>query len=87
MLLTPKLPLAALVAVGAVAFTQAGSSEAVAKSKCHPNYKGACLKSTASDYDCAGGGGNGPYYVSVTVRVVGSDPFRLDADHDGLGCE
>ena len=35
----------------------------------------------------AGGSGNGPNYVYVTVRVVGSDPFRLDADHDGLGCE
>ena len=33
------------------------------------------------------GSGNGPNYVYGTVRVVGSDPFGLDRDHDGLGCE
>jgi hypothetical protein len=54
--------------------------------KCHPSYKGACLDPLASDYDCAGGSGNGPKYTGV-VRVVGTDVFRLDADGDGLGCE
>jgi hypothetical protein len=58
-----------------------------AKRKCHPNYKGACLKRNAGDYDCAGGSGNGPNYVRGPIRVVGADPFRLDADHDGIGCE
>lgn len=57
------------------------------KRKCHPNYKGACLKINAGDYDCAGGSGNGPNYVRGPVRVVGKDPFRLDADRDGIGCE
>jgi hypothetical protein len=31
------------------------------------------------DVDCAD--------IPVTVRVVGSDPHRLDGDGDGLGCE
>jgi hypothetical protein len=54
--------------------------------KCHPSYKGACLDPKASDYDCLGGSGNGPKYTGK-VRVVGPDPFRLDADGDGWGCE
>ena len=41
----------------------------------------------ASDYDCAGGSGDGPEYVYGTVTVTGSDPYGLDADNDGSGCE
>ena len=55
-------------------------------SDCHPSYKGACLDPSASDYDCAGGEGNGPEYTGL-VRVVGSDEYGLDADGDGIGCE
>jgi hypothetical protein len=40
----------------------------------------------ASDYDCAGGTGDGPEYTGP-VRVTGSDPYGLDADGDGYGCE
>jgi hypothetical protein len=58
-----------------------------AKHKCDPNYKGRCLKPNVSDYDCAGGSGNGPYYVSGPFRSVGNDHYRLDADHDGIACE
>ena len=54
---------------------------------CHPSYEGACLDPTASDYDCAGGSGNGPRYVQGLVKVRPPDPFDLDADNDGLGCE
>lgn len=54
-------------------------------SNCHPNYSG-CLKMNAGDYDCAGGSGNGPNYTG-TVRVYGADPFGLDRDGDGWGCE
>ncbi len=56
-------------------------------SNCHPSYKGACLKRGAGDYDCAGGSGNGPNYVSGPVSVVGNDEFDLDRDNDGVGCE
>ena len=55
--------------------------------RCHPSYQGECLDPSSPDYDCAGGSGNGPDYVSGTVRVVGPDVYRLDADGDGLGCE
>ena len=44
--------------------------------------RGAC-----TDYDCAGGSGNGPEYVPGPVRVVGPDDYELDADGDGVGCE
>jgi hypothetical protein len=57
------------------------------KQSCHPSYKDACLKPNVSDYDCAGGTGNGPYYVNGPIRVIGSDPYRLDADRNGVGCE
>jgi len=56
-----------------------------ATSSCHPSYSG-CLKQNAGDYDCAGGSGNGPNYTGP-VRVYGSDPFGLDRDNDGWGCE
>jgi hypothetical protein len=52
---------------------------------CTPGYS-PCLP-PASDYDCAGGSGNGPEYVYGTVRVTGSDPYGLDSDGDGYGCE
>ncbi|MEZ5264752.1 MAG: hypothetical protein R2755_23875 [Acidimicrobiales bacterium] len=43
----------------------------------------------ASDVDCAGGSGDGPAYVAgpVTVLEIGVDPYGLDADDDGVGCE
>jgi hypothetical protein len=55
------------------------------QSTCNPNYSG-CLKPDASDYDCAGGSGNGPYYTGP-VRVLGYDQYDLDRDNDGWACE
>jgi hypothetical protein len=54
---------------------------------CDPSYTGACLKPNVSDYDCAGGSGDGPYYVQGTVTVVGDDHYGLDRDGDGVACE
>ena len=54
---------------------------------CHPSYQGACLDPSVSDYDCAGGSGNGPGYVDGPIRVVGPDEYRLDGDGDGIACE
>lgn len=51
---------------------------------CTPGYS-PCLP-PASDYDCAGGSGNGPAYTG-RVTVTGSDPYGLDADGDGIGCD
>ncbi len=53
--------------------------------KCNPNYSG-CLKPDASDYDCSGGSGNGPYYTGK-VQVIGVDQYDLDRDGNGWGCE
>lgn len=55
--------------------------------KCHPSYQGACLDPSVSDYDCAGGSGNGPGYVRGPIRVVGPDDYGLDRDGDGIACE
>jgi micrococcal nuclease len=51
--------------------------------KCDPNYSGGCVPPPPPDLDCADIRAMG----IAPVRVVGSDPHRLDADHDGLGCE
>jgi hypothetical protein len=56
-----------------------------ASTGCDPNYSG-CLKPNVSDYDCRGGGGDGPYYTGP-VRVKGDDHYGLDRDSDGLACE
>jgi hypothetical protein len=54
---------------------------------CDRNYRGRCLRPNVSDYDCAGGSGNGPYYVRGPFTVVGTDHYRLDSDGDGVACE
>lgn len=56
-----------------------------AETNCHSSYSG-CLKQNAGDYDCSGGTGNGPNYTGP-VQVYESDPFDLDRDNDGWGCE
>jgi resuscitation-promoting factor RpfB len=61
------------------------SVEGQVEKECHPSYSG-CLNPNASDYDCAGGSGDGPYYTGP-VRVLGSDVFGLDRDGDGMGCD
>lgn len=57
---------------------------APAPSNCTDGYD-PCLP-PASDYDCEGGSGDGPAYTGY-VTVTGSDPYDLDADGDGVGCE
>jgi hypothetical protein len=39
--------------------------------------------------NCNGGEGNGPYFTKpgVVYTVSGSDPYGLDEDRDGYGCE
>lgn len=58
---------------------------ALAPTNCTPGYS-PCLP-PASDYDCGGGSGNGPEYAYQTEVVTGSDPYDLDSDGDGYGCE
>jgi len=51
--------------------------------RCDPNYAGACVPPPPPDLDCV----HIQRLGIAPVRVVGSDPHRLDADDDGLGCE
>jgi hypothetical protein len=46
-----------------------------------------CLDPAVEDYGCAGGTGNGPEYVEGPIRVLAPDPFDLDREGDGVGCE
>ncbi|MBL7621285.1 hypothetical protein, partial [Frankia sp. AgB1.8] len=54
---------------------------------CDPAYPDNCLQDGIGDYDCAGGSGNGPNYVRGPIRVLPPDPFGLDGDGDGTGCQ
>jgi endonuclease YncB( thermonuclease family) len=55
---------------------------------CDPAYPTLCLDPNVSDYDCAGGRGNGPEYVHETdFPVKEPDPFGLDGNEDRVGCE
>jgi resuscitation-promoting factor RpfB len=56
-----------------------------APTNCTPGYS-PCL-APASDYDCAGGSGDGPQYASGPIYVTGSDPYDLDSEGDGIACE
>jgi hypothetical protein len=67
--------------------TGGSGTEDSTSGSCEPSYPDDCLDPDAADYDCEGGSGDGPEYVSGPIRVEGSDPFRLDSDGDGIGCE
>jgi hypothetical protein len=54
---------------------------------CDPAYPDVCLGDGIGDYDCAAGSGNGPNYVEGPIAVRPPDPFDLDRDGDGVGCE
>ena len=58
-------------------------------SNCTDGYSPCLVYHGGADYDCAGGSGDGPYYTEpgVTYQVTGSDPYGLDGDNDGYGCE
>ena len=86
-------PVPEVTAVGTKASTPTPTSApkpapttAASSGSCDPNYSGGCVP-MAPDVDCAGGSGDGPAYVRGPVQVVGTDIYRLDADHDGIGCE
>jgi hypothetical protein len=63
----------------------AAARQAAAAPSCNENYSG-CLNPNASDYDCAGGSGDGPEYTGP-VNVTGYDEFDLDRDGDGVACD
>ena len=45
---------------------------------CNPNYT-PCVPNISEELSCSD--------IGFAVRVTGSDPFRLDPDGDGMGCE
>ncbi|MGN6379321.1 MAG: hypothetical protein ACTHNU_10255 [Gaiellales bacterium] len=65
-----------------------GGATAGGSGKCTPGYSPCLVNHGGADYDCAGGGGNGPYFTvsGVTYTVTGSDPYHLDGNHDGRAC-
>jgi hypothetical protein len=64
-----------------VALQRSGRSD----DRCTPGYD-PCIP-PGPDVDCAGGRGDGPRYIEGPVYVSGSDPYGLDCDRDGIGCE
>jgi resuscitation-promoting factor RpfB len=48
------------------------------QSSCSPYYS-PCVPNVSYDLDCSD--------IGMRVSVHGGDPYRLDADHDGIGCE
>jgi hypothetical protein len=74
---------AAIVGIAAVATgvaVVAACQNGCAAPSYTPTYSG-------PDYDCAGGRGNGPLFVYQPTPVGWNDPYDLDADNDGIGCE
>jgi hypothetical protein len=76
---------AASASAAAARAAQAPPPDSGGASDCTPGYS-PCIP-LGPDVDCAGGSGNGPRFVQGPIEVTGSDPYRLDADHDGVGCE
>lgn len=68
--------------------TTGGSAPSGGGSGCTPGYSPCLPNRGGADYDCAGGGGNGPYFTTtgVTYRVTGADPYHLDGDGNGYAC-
>ena len=63
------------------------SASAAIGDECHPSYVNVCLPVNGPDVDCSSGRGDGPIYVEGPVIVDGPDPYGLDRDKDGIGCE
>jgi endonuclease YncB( thermonuclease family) len=64
-----------------VALPPTATAPAPPSGGCHPNYS-KCLP-IVGDLDCADIRAMG----KAPVQVIGADPYRLDGDNDGLGCE
>jgi hypothetical protein len=48
------------------------------RQRCNPNYA-PCVPNSPIDLDCSD--------IGFPVQVIGSDPYGLDGDGDGIGCE
>lgn len=81
-----------VVSVCTILFFTTGCSTIESKSEidssetnqnCTPGYS-PCLP-RLYDYDCKTGKGDGPGFTGK-VKVTGNDPYDLDRDGDGIGC-
>jgi hypothetical protein len=64
------------------------SKRSLCSGNCTPRYSPCLVYHGGADYDCYGGGGNGPYtQTGVVYHVTGSDPYYLDSNNNELGCE
>jgi hypothetical protein len=82
--MTARGALATGLVIAAMSISACGSGTG-GDTGCTPGYS-PCIP-PGPDVDCAGGSGNGPRFVQGPVQVTGSDPYQLDADGDGVGCE
>lgn len=62
----------------------AAPTTAAPVSDCHPAYGGCIPYAPGDAYNC---GQLSPSQKPVHVKEIGNDPYRLDADSDGVGCE
>lgn len=77
-------PVAPAPAVGSSGSGSAGGGGG----RCTPGYSPCLPDRNGEDYDCYGGGGNGPLFTrpGVTYTVTGDDPYGLDGNRDGRAC-
>lgn len=80
---TTKQPLAEVTSIGTkepapVAVTPAPEPAPTQSGSCSPYYS-PCVPNVSYDLDCSD--------IGMRVSVHGGDLYRLDADHDGIGCE
>jgi serine/threonine-protein kinase len=80
------LVLTPMVAYGLTSLGDRADPNAGRSTDCHASYAGACLKPDSLDYDCKGGGGDGPDFIGGAVSVIGPDDFDLDRDGNGVAC-
>jgi hypothetical protein len=68
--------------------SSSGGGSGGGSGNCTPGYSPCLPDKGGEDYDCYGGGGNGPLFTSpgVTYTVTGSDPYDLDGNGDGKAC-
>ncbi len=80
-----------VLAVSAIAIGAVGVAAACSNRNCGGGGGYSAPRSynvySATDYDCYGGSGNGPYYVQGPFSIGSYDPHGLDADNDGIACE
>lgn len=77
---------AAIIGIAAVA-TGVAVAAACSNGCAAPAYRPTNYYSSTTDYDCAGGGGDGPLFVQGPFRYTGPDIYGLDRDRDGIACE